>query len=236
MERKRTILEHFEELRKRFLIAAAAIAVGSIVAYQFIGSIMKVLTKPIKTQLVFTSPSEAFMMYVGVAVVCGIILASPVVFYQLWRFISFALRKKEKKWLLTYVPVSVLLFCLGVAFAYFILAPTGLSYLLSFAGSAVKPMITLNSYLSFMLVLLLGSGIVFELPLVVLFLARMSLVTPKGLAKNRAYFIVGAFIAAAVITPGTDAFTQLLLAIPLVILYEISIIAARVALRKNPGN
>jgi sec-independent protein translocase protein TatC len=226
---KRTILEHFEELRKRFFISLAAIAVCSIVSYLFIDSIMKFLIKPLKSQLVFTSPGEAFMMYVGVSLVCGIMLSSPVIFYQIWKFVSFALQKKEKRWLLTYVPVSVVLFALGVLFSYYILLPTGLNYLLKFGGSIVKPMITISNYLSFIMVLLLGSGIVFELPLVILFLAKLGMVTPKGLSKNRAYFIFGAVIAAAVITPGTDAFTQLLLAIPIILLYEISIVVARIA-------
>ena len=226
-DRKMSLIGHLEELRRRLIICIVSILVCSIFSYVYAEKILAILKRPFPHSLVFISPQEPFIITLKVAIFAGIILALPMIIYQAWQFVSLALKQKEKRYLLFYGPFSLLLFLSGASFAYFVAIPVGLRFLLGFGGSSLEPMITISKYLSFITVMILTFGIVFELPLVSLFLVRIGIISPQFLAKNRKVAIIAIFVLAAILTPSIDAFTQILMAVPLVILYEVSIWLAK---------
>ncbi len=221
-EKRLTLIGHLEELRQRLIVCLGAIAISSVLCYRYAKEILNLLTRPLE-QLVFISPLELFFVYLKIAVIGGLVLASPIILYQIWRFVSTGLLPEERRHTLIFFPFSLLLFLLGAGFAYFIVIPFGIRFLLSFATEKITPMISVGRYISFAGMLIFASGIVFELPVAVLFLTKLGLVTPRLLRRNWKYAVVLVFIIAAVITPTPDVFTQCLLAIPMLILYEISI-------------
>jgi len=226
-DRKMSLIDHLEELRKRFIICIVTVLACSIFSYFYSDKILAILKRPFPHSLVFISPQEPFVITLKIALFGGIIIALPMIIYQAWQFVSLALKEKEKRYLLFYGPFSLLLFLSGASFAYFVAIPVGLRFLLSFGGSSLEPMISVSKYLSFITVTILTFGIVFELPLVSLFLVRIGIISPQFLAKNRKVAIIAIFVLAAILTPSIDAFTQILLAVPLVILYEVSIWLAK---------
>lgn len=235
-DRQMTLVGHLDELRGRILISLAAIAVGACVAFLNIRPIVSYLARPVGN-LVFLSPTEAFMAYFKLAFFAGLFLASPVILFQLWGFISSALNEKEQRTFLFFLPFSVALFLGGAAFAFFIVIPLALKFLINFAGPEVLPVISISKYLSFITVLMLMFGIVFELPVAIVILSKLGLVAPAALKRNRKWAILGIFIAAAALTPTPDAFTQILMAIPMILLYEISIwISGLVSIKKETAN
>ena len=221
-------MAHLEELRKRFIWAIIAVAVGFVLAYNFKEEIYGFLSQPLKSvlppgaSLIFTSPAEAFLTYLKVAFLAGLIAASPVVFYQLWRFISPGLYKHEKRLVWPFVVLSSGLFMGGAVFCYTVVFPYAFTFFMSFTSDKIVPMIKLSEYLSFSAVLLVAFGLVFEMPLVLVFLGRIGVVNQRFLRKNRKYAVLIIFIAAAFFTP-PDVISQLLMAGPLLVLYEISI-------------
>jgi len=225
------LLEHLTELRKRLIISAAAIAVCACAVYRFVPQVLKSLTGPVG-RLVFINPTEAFWVNLKLAFFLGLYLALPVVFYQIWLFLAKGLRSGEKRSVLPFVLVSFLLFNAGALFCYFFIVPLGIKFLLSYAMGILTPMITVNSYLSLLTVMVLSFGIIFQMPLLSWFLTAAGLVTPQALAYYRRYAVVGVFVLAAVLTP-PDIFTQISLAIPLVVLYEAGILISRQAYKKR---
>ncbi len=219
---KMSLIGHMEELRRRLIICILTVLGCSIFSYLYSDKILTFLKRPFPHSLVFIAPQEPFIITLKVALFGGIIFALPMITYQVWQFVSSGLKKKEKRYLLFYSPFSLLLFLSGASFAYFLVIPVGLRFLLSFGGSFLQPMISISKYLSFITLMIFAFGIVFELPLVFLFLTRMGIVTPQFLAKKRKVFIIAIFVLAAILTP-PDVFTQILLAAPLLILYEVSI-------------
>ena len=180
----------------------------------------------------YIGPLEAFLVKLKASFYAGFVLASPLVFYQLWKFMSVGLKEKERKAFLFYFPISILLFLAGVLLAYFVMLPTGLYFLIAVAGGSLKPMLTISQYTSLAILLSLVFGIVFELPLVVLFLTRIGIVSPEFLAEKRKYAFVLIFIASAFFTP-PDVFTQLMMGIPGIALYEVSIWLSRVGSKRR---
>ncbi len=231
-DRQMTLVEHLDELRRRILISLAAIAIGACIAFWKIKPIVAYLAKPVG-HLVFLSPTEAFMAYFKLAFFAGLFLASPVILSQIWGFASSALKEKERKTLLFFLPFSVILFLCGAAFAFFIVIPLALKFLINFAGPEVLPVISISEYLSFITILTLVFGVVFELPAVIIILAKLGMVTPAFLSKNRRWAVLVIFITAAVLTPTPDAFTQILMAVPLIFLYEVSIWVSRLVYIKR---
>lgn len=227
-----TLVGHLDELRRRILISLAAITIGACIAFWKIKPIVAYLAKPVG-HLVFLSPTEAFMAYFKLAFFVGLFLASPVVLFHVWGFVSSALKEKERKALLFFLPFSVMLFLCGAAFAFFIVIPLALKFLINFAGPEVLPVISISEYLSFITVLTLVSGAVFELPAVIIILAKLGMVTPAFLSKNRRWAVLIIFITAALLTPTPDAFTQILMAAPLILLYEVSIWISRLVYVKR---
>jgi sec-independent protein translocase protein TatC len=227
-DRKMSLIEHLEELRKRFIVCLLTVLACSIFSYFYADKILAILKKPFPHSLVFISPQEPFVITLKIAIFGGIIFALPMIMYQAWQFISLGLKEKEKRYLLLYIPISLILFLSGASFAYFLAIPVGLRFLLSFGTGFLEPMISISRYLSFITTMILTFGIVFELPLVSLFLVRIGIVSPQFLAKKRKVAIIAIFVLAAILTPSIDAFTQILLAVPLLVLYELSVWLAKI--------
>ena len=188
---------HLAELRKRILYSLAAVLAGTVLWLFFIENLISFLTAP-AGHLYFARPAEVFVIYMKTALIAGFILASPVVFFQFWRFILPAMTDREKTWTLFFVPLSVSLFLGGIAFSYFLMA---------FGGENFTPLLSMESYLEFVLLLILPFGVMFNLPLLMMALALAGLVKEKTLKRGRKFVILAAFILAAVITPTPDILT-----------------------------
>jgi sec-independent protein translocase protein TatC len=227
---KMPFLEHLGELRTRIVRALLALLVGAGIALPFSERIVDWLARPVTRigyDLVFTAPAEAFWVQMKVGLMAGLFIAAPGILWQVWAFIAPGLHVHEKKYAAPFVVIGSLMFLLGGAFSLFVVTPYALQFLLGYARPGLRPMITIENHIDFLLKFTLAFGAVFELPLAITLLARMGVVTAKTLSKNRKYAILGAFIAGAVLTPTPDAFNQTLMAGPLIILYEIGIISAR---------
>jgi sec-independent protein translocase protein TatC len=224
-----TLTGHLKELRRRLITSIVALVMGTILAQFKLDAIMHFLTAPAGT-LYFLKPAEAFFIYFKTALTSGAIIASPVLFYQFWAFIVPAFTRKEKSILILIVPASIILFLLGIIFGFFVVMPKGLQFFMAFSSSTMQPMISMESYLDFTLMLVLPFGLVFNLPLVLLVLAKAGLVTSRTLSRIRRYVIFFSFVAAAVITPTTDIVSQCFLAVPIILLFEITRIIIRYVL------
>ena len=237
-DKEMTFFEHLEELRKRIITCAIAVFAGFIICYIYSRELFFLLMKPLliilpksQKQLVFTNPVQPFMVYLKVALIVGVFIVSPLILFQLWRFVSPGLYKNEKKYSLVFLLLSIFFFIGGASFGYFVLLPISFSFLLKFAEGLI-PMITINDALSLISWLLFGLGICFELPVFLLLMAKMGIISLAILTKNRKYALLISFLIAAVVTPTPDMFTQCTLAIPLYILYEISIILIKIFVNK----
>lgn len=221
-------LEHLDELRRSLIRALVAAFVGMLACYAFAERLFDWLMLPLfnalpeKSTMIYTAPHEAFFTYIKVAFVAGIFLTSPYIFYQIWLFIRPGLYAHERKYIMPISFFSALLFVVGSLFGYFIVFPFAYKFFMSFTDIFISPMITMKEGFSFALRLLIAFGIVFELPLVIFFLARLGLVTPSGLRKKRKYAILCGFLLSALLTP-PDIFTQTFMAGPLILLYELGI-------------
>ena len=228
------IIDHLTEFRKRLIVCFAAVGIFTAGAYLFSNQLLSFLTSPARfTSLTSLTPTEAFMAKMKIAVIFGVLASSPIIFYQIWSFVSPALKKAEKKVIPLLVSVSTLLFLAGVSFAFFVVLPMGLKILAGFSGDEIVNMWSIGAYISFLIKIILVFGLVFELPLVILFLTKIGVVTPKILAEKRKYALILFFVAAAVLTPGPDVFTQVCVAVPLIILYEASIILAKIFVKSK---
>ncbi len=229
---------HLEELRNRLVICFIAIGAGFILSYGFKEKIFHYLTIPLISamqaddNLIFTGLPEAFFTYLKVSLLSGLMLAAPVLLYQFWIFVAPGLYDKERKLLIPIVLLSSFFFIGGSLFGYFIVFPFGFKFFLGFASETIKALPSMREYLSFSSKMLLAFGLVFELPLVITFLARLGIVTVEFLKKNRKYALLLFFVFAAILTP-PDVVTQIMMAFPLMLLYEISILGARVFGKKN---
>ena len=230
---------HLEELRKRIVICFIAIGIGFIISYGFKEKIFYFLTIPLVSamhadgKLIFTGLPEAFFTYLKVSLLSGLMLSAPVLLYQFWLFVAPGLYGKEKKLLVPIVFLSSFFFIGGALFGYFIVFPFGFKFFLGFATETIQSLPSMREYLSFSSKLLLAFGLVFELPLIITFLARLGIVTVGFLKKNRKYALLLFFVVAAILTP-PDVVTQIMMAFPLMALYEISILGARVFGKKKP--
>ncbi len=226
-----SILRHLEELRTRIIRSLIAIAVGSVVSYFFIEDIMHYLTLP-TGRLYYLQPAEAFFTYIKIAFFAGFLLALPVVFYQVWKFILPALTVRERTVIGILVPSSVLLFFAGLAFSFFLVLPAALQFFMGFGSESLQPMFTLHQYFDFVLAFILPFGAVFELPLVVIVFAKLGFIGSEFLRSKQRIVIFLSFVVGAVISPTPDIFTQSMIAVPLVLLYELSYLVVRYVLRR----
>lgn len=230
---KMPITAHLEELRGRLITCAIAVGIGFGGSYYFAPKMFEVLMAPLvealppESTLIFTGVTEAFFTYLKVAVLAGIFISSPLLLYEIWAFVSPGLYTKEKKYVIPFVIFSTLFFMGGALFGYFIVFPYGFKFLLGFATEAIRPYPRIREYFSLASKLLLAFGVVFELPLFVFFLTKMGLVTHRFLIKQFKYAVLLMFSISAILTP-PDVVTQLMMAGPLLCLYGISIIVAKV--------
>jgi sec-independent protein translocase protein TatC len=233
-EKRMPFLEHLEELRWTIIRSLLVVVVAAVGCYFFVDQIVAFLVRPAPqgTKLIFLSPTEAFMTYLKVAGWAGLVVAFPFVAWQFWRFIMPGLLPKEKQAVGPIVLFTVLCFVVGALFAYFIIIPYGLAFLLSYQSSFLVANITIGKYLGFVVTMLLAFGLVFELPVLAYFLSLIGVLTPEFLRAKRRYGILIIFVVAAILTP-PDAFTQLMMAIPMLILYEVSIWVSAAVQRKR---
>ncbi|MCU0594307.1 MAG: twin-arginine translocase subunit TatC [Desulfobacterota bacterium] len=236
---KMPFTEHLAELRKRLIICFAGIGVGFAIAYFFKESLFVLLMQPLKgamnpgQKLIFTGLPEAFFVYIEVAFFGGILFAAPLILFQMWLFIAPGLYKNEQRFLLPLLVLSIFFFAGGVVFGYSVVFPYAFKYLLGFESDLVQALPSMREYLTLATTLLIAFGFIFQLPLVMTMLARFGIVTPRFLSKNRKYAVLLSFVAAAIITPTPDVVNQFLMAGPLVILYEVSIVGAKIFGKKQ---
>lgn len=226
--KKLSIIEHLDELRTRLIKAVVALLLGTSVSFAITGKLLEILLIPsggIKP--VFLKPTEMFVTYFKVALIGGAVLAMPVIVYELIRFIVPGLKSSEKKYLFFVVPGMSFLFALGVSFGYVVLLPFALRYLLTFGGDIASAFISIGEYVSFVVTLLLWMGAAFELPMLIVFLAKIRVVNHRQLRGYWKYALVGAFALSAIITPTPDPFNQTMVAVPLYLLYEVGVLFAR---------
>jgi sec-independent protein translocase protein TatC len=221
---------HLEELRRRLIKALLAIAAAFIVTYNLADQLFAFLTRPLldlgagPVELIGTGVSEAFFTKLKVSFIAAVFLASPLLFYQAWMFIAPGLYDQEKRYARPFVFFATLFFLLGAAFCYVVVLPVGYRFFLAeYATIGVSPSIRISEYLSFTSRMLLAFGITFELPVVTFFLARVGMVTHRTMLSYARYAVLGIFVLAAVLTPGPDVASQMLMAGPLLILYAVSI-------------
>lgn len=233
-------LDHLEELRQRLFWVAGAVVLGIIVAFFLLSKldIIRVLERPILPylqgrNLIYTHPGTSFSILLNSSLVLGIILASPVILGQLWAFMSPALYPHEKKVVIPVLVGMLVLFLAGIALSYFIVLPLTLGFLMSIESTALTPMISATEYFDFAIAMCLAAGLVFEVPIAILMLTALGLVTPAFLNKYRRHALVICLAAAAFITPGADPYSLMALAVPLYLLFELSVVVSHVAFRKR---
>lgn len=233
IEKRTTFIEHLEELRKRILYSIAGVAVFTIAGFFFAKKVMGMIIQRASLETTyFFAPAEAFVAQIKVALFLGIIIAFPFLLYQTWAFIGPGLTKSERRISLSYIGSGLVLFVIGILFGYYVLIPYGLKFLLSFGSDTIQPLLNIGKYLNFFLWCMLGSGVLFQLPLIVFFLMKLGIVDVDTIRKHRPEAIVAVLILCAVITPTGDFFTLLLLSVPLLLLFELSILAARLSKKR----
>ena len=221
IQTEQPLRDHLQEFRKRLIICLVVVAIAALACYNYVDDIIALLSGP-AGKLYFMNPSEVFFTYMEIALYAGILFTLPVLLYEVWAFVAPALWPEERRAVLVILPTAVILFYVGLVFAYYLVIPAAVTFFMGFATQTLQPMFSLESYLSFILALTLPFGFIFELPLIVVFLAKIGLVTGDFLKGKRKILIVIAFIFAAVVSPTTDIFTQTMIAVPLIVLYEIS--------------
>ncbi|GAK49714.1 twin arginine-targeting protein translocase TatC [Candidatus Moduliflexus flocculans] len=227
-EKHLSLTGHLEELRYRLVVSLITVGVCFAALYPFSENLLRILHVPIQNeQLYMLSPAEAFVVHLKLAAFAAIVVAVPMLLYQIWAFIAPGLYSNEKQYALPFVLVATGFFLFGGLFAFFVMLPFALKFLIGFGGSLIQPMISVTNYVSFVTTMMLVFGVVFELPVILVFLAKMGIVTPAHLRSFRKYAIVGAFIVGAILTP-PDVVSQIMLAGPLLVLYEISIWACKI--------
>ena len=226
-----TFLEHLEDLRKRLFNSILALLIGVVPAWIFAKDIYRILARPVTqylpegTDMAFTTLPSVFMLYIKVAFLTSLFFMSPIVFLQLWYFVAPGLYQKEKKHVFPFVFFTTFFFAAGALFGYFIVFPFACRFFLA-QGQEFQPVITVDQYFGFALKVLLGIALVFELPTLVFFLAKMGVLTSRWMIKNFKYAVLLVFIIAAVITPTPDPVTQSIVAIPMLALYGLGILIA----------
>jgi Tat protein translocase TatC len=234
-EKRLPISEHLEELRSRIINSIIVVVVLFFISWFFKLRILDIIKKPhsitmeslgLSQSLQVLSYQEGFYAYIKLCLMTAVFLAYPVILYQIWKFVEAGLYKKERRYVRIFAPISFIAFIIGVLFGYFFLIPFGLQFLIKVLGGGIQPIITMSQYISLVTMLTLALGVVFQLPLVMLFVSRIGMLKAEDFIKWRMYAILIIFILAAVITP-PDPFTQVMTALPMIILYEIGILVIR---------
>ena len=229
---KAPLLAHLIELRNRMMISVLAVLVGFLVCYIFSEDIFLFLVRPLReilgpeARMIFTGLHEAFLTYMKVAFFAGLFLAVPVIFIQFWNFVAPGLYENEKKVFLPFLIVTPLLFFIGGGLAYQFIFPLAFQFFLGFSSPTIEALPSISQYLSLVITLVFAFGLISELPVGLLLLIKLGIISTDSLVKKRRYTIVAAFVVAAVLTP-PDPFSQIFLALPMLLMYELSIILGR---------
>jgi sec-independent protein translocase protein TatC len=234
-DRRMTIIEHLEELRRVLIVSIIAFAVGSIIGLTFSNQMLHILLIPLReavgnVKTIAPGPLDKIFILFKIGLVTGLVISSPVIFWQIWSFIAPGLRRNERRFAVGFVASATILFAMGIGFAFFAM-PIALRFLNGIASSDIIYQPFANNYISFMLIVIAIFGITFELPLALTMLGLAGIVTPQGLSRRRIPIWIGIFVGANLVTPGVDPFTPLLLTFPLIILFEISLIVIRILRR-----
>lgn len=231
-----SFLDHLEELRWRVLYSLIGIIIGGIIAWIFIDFLIEsVLLLPAKDssiKLQNLQPFGQLFLYFKVALIVGVVLSIPNIFLQLWKFISPALKANEKKYVTSIVVFSSVCFIIGIIFAYFVMLPFTLKFIAGFGTTSIENNFSIDEYFDIIISVMLGAGVVFELPMLSFFLSKIGILKPQFMRKYRRHSIVVIMFLAAILSPGTDPVAQILLAIPLLLLYEISIFVSKYSQKK----
>jgi sec-independent protein translocase protein TatC len=231
-----SFLEHLEELRWRLIYSILGVVIGAVACWIFIDFLVDViLLKPAResgASLQNLKPFGQLFLYMQIAIIGGMIVSIPNLFYQLWKFIAPALRKNERKYIFAIVIYSSACFLSGIAFAYFVMLPLTLKFAAQFGSQDIVNQFAIDEYMSIIISVMLAAGLIFELPMISFFLTKLGILTPEFMKKYRKHSIVIIMIAAALLTPGTDPVSQIILAVPLVLLYEISIFISKLSMKK----
>jgi sec-independent protein translocase protein TatC len=235
---KMSFLDHLDELRRRLIVALLSVAAGFLVSLLFIERIFSFIMRPLQAvlpdggKLIYTEPTEAFLLYMKIAALAGLFLAAPVVLWQIWMFVAPGLYSHEKRLAIPFVLFSTVFFVLGGLFSHYVVFPWAWSFFAQFTTDYMEFTPKIAPTFSLYVRMLLGMGLVFEMPTLVLFLARIGLVTPRLLIRNTKYAVLIIFVVAAVITPSPDVVSQVLVAGPMVGLYGLSILIAWIFRRR----
>jgi sec-independent protein translocase protein TatC len=255
-DEKMPFLSHLEELRRRLIVSLIAIGVGFALSFYFSEQMMALLKRTLTTTfvlqrsypflvpaskpaptLIFIAPAEAFWAHIKIGFLAGLMLATPLILFELWRFVSPGLLERERRFALPFVVLGTLCFFLGLAFCYFVVLPFAMSFLLTYKTEHLTPMLSIGPFIDFTVKFMIAFGLIFQLPLLISLAARLGLVTSKFLSQNRKYAILLSFVIAAILTPTPDVFNQTLMAGPLCLLYEVGIWGARLIekTRRSPA-
>lgn len=239
-EKAMTLLDHLGELRSRLVRGFVAVLIAFAGCYNFAGDLFHALSLPLlrvmpaDSKFIYTGVAEGFFVDLKVSFVAALFVASPYLFYQIWAFIAPGLYDEEKRYAIPLALCSAVFFIGGASFCYLVVFPFAFTFFLSYSTDSIVAMLSINEYLGFSLKMLIAFGLIFEMPLFAFFLARMGLVTAQRMRRMRKYAVLGVFVVAAILTP-PDVFSQILMALPMLLLYEISILVAAVAGKKDKG-
>ena len=234
MDEEKPFYEHIDELRSRIIKSLIAVGIFSALAFYFKDKLLAILTRPVGTKLIFLSPTEAFGTFITLSIVVGFFAAFPYILYQVWGFISSMFDKKTRRMAALYFISSLLLFYGAIAFCYFLILPVALQVLGSFSSEVLVSSYTFSSYANFIMYLLLGFGIIFQFPIVMFILLELNILSVSSFKKKRRLVIVAIFIIAALL-PTIDAFSLVLLALPMIALFEVTLLVARMRKKAAPA-
>lgn len=227
-----SLLEHLDELRRRLTKAVIALLIGTLASLAITKPVLEILVAPIKNtgaKIIYTGPTEAPSVFFTVAIALGVVLAMPVILYQLFMYLQPGLTPNERRYIVTGIPFASLSFVAGVAFAMFVAIPNAADFLTGFLEDIGDHTYSAREYLSFISSVMLWLGLIFQTPLMMFILARVGIVSPQGFSKARRFVIIGAAVASAIITPTPDILNMLIIMGPFILLYEVGILLARVA-------
>lgn len=229
-----SFLRHWDELRSRILKCLGLFLIAAFVCYNYAETVLLWFIKP-AGHLIFTTPSGGFSAVLSVTFLMAFLICAPFIFYQVWAFVASALKSEERRSVFIFGPLSLVFFLSGVAFAFYAAVPTAYKFLMGFSSPEMTAMITVDNYMGFMGNMLLACGLTFQLPLILGFFAKIGIATPEFLRQKRKHAIVAILIAAALLSPSPDVISQMVLALPLVGLYELGIVFTKVFYKtQNP--
>lgn len=220
-------LRHLEELRKGLIRSLAAVFLFFLISNLAVDPILSYLSRVVGVPFVFVHPTEAFFMRLKIAFVTGFFLSIPYMIYEIWKFVGVALTVRERRWMLGFLPISYFLFCLGAALSWFVVLPAAMTFLMGFSSASIQPFLSIDAFIGFATWMTLAFGILFQLPLVVLFLDRIGVMDIRTISQYRPHVVAGLAVLSALMTPGPDPFSQLALLIPSYVLFEGSIVVGR---------